>query len=99
MKFEKKVIDGVAAKYKAVNDLIALGILSELTAEPNIYLYRAFLNGKDKTYLKNFCKNILTVWAVTFKPSNWRKVELCVWDKESGDLICKYGEDIGLVFS
>ncbi len=99
MKFEKKAIERVAAKYQAVNDLIALGVLQELTDKPNIYLFRAFLQGKDKIYLKNFCTNLLLVWAGTFKPSNWKKVELCVWDKESGELICKYGEDIGLVFS
>lgn len=99
MKFAKKELEKVSAKYKAVNDLIALGILQEFTDVPNVYIFKEFLNGKGKAYLTNFCKNILLVWALTFKPTNRRKVELSIWDKESGELICKYGEEIGLVFS
>jgi len=95
MKLEKDVAR-LAGVLKSVNDLIALGIMQELTDKPNIYVFKNILLGKDKKYMKNWCENILTVWAHTFKSTNASFVELNVFDKESGDFICSYSVKDGL---
>lgn len=97
MKFEKDVAR-LAGILKAVNDLIALGIMQEMSDIPNIYVFKNILLGKDMKYMTNWCENILKVWGHTFKPTNVSYVELNVFDKESGELICSYSVKGGLKF-
>lgn len=83
---------------KSVNELVRMNLMQDLTVNPNVYVVSEILKLKDEKYMKNWCQNILRVWAMIYKPRDIADVELVVFDKESGNLICKYSEINGLYY-
>lgn len=84
---------------KSVNDLVRKNLMQELTVQPDVYVVSDILQLKDRKYMKNWCQNILRVWAIIYRPDNANDVELTVFDKGTGILICRYSENNGLVYS
>jgi|SRR5690606_2267761 len=88
-----KDFKSIGAKVKSVRTLQRLHLLQEFTAEPIVYVYRQVLQLQDKRYMKNWCENIRAVWALSFPhvlKGDVKDLELTVFDKETGDLICRY---------
>lgn len=87
----------------SVNELVRMHLLQDFTAVPNVYVVKQILQIKDKAYMHNWCKNVLAVW----KLSNAEKAlsldedstELVVYDKDTGDFICRYSKKNGVFFS
>lgn len=83
---------------KSVNDLVRMKVMQALTREPVVYVLSDVINYKDESYKKNWCQNVMRVWALTFRVQNINSVEFSVFDKESGSLICKYSEKKGVYY-
>lgn len=86
-----------------INDLISLGLLQELDDKPNIYVMPVILKLKDKKYMENWCRNVLRVWCLSnageLVGKDVNEIELAVFDKENGDLLCRFSEKGGLLIS
>jgi len=83
----------IGAKVESVHQLQRLKLLQDFTPEPNVYVYPQILQLQDKQYMKNWCENVRMVWAITFPQSvqtDINDIELRVFDKETGDLLCRY---------
>jgi len=97
MKLEKarKVL---LQKVKAVNDLVALGLMEAFTDKPVVIIDPILLKGKSRGYMKAWCQNVLRVWVLTFEPSgkDIAARTLVVKDK-LGAVICSYSEVRGLL--
>lgn len=94
----KNDIHKLQAIVSAVNDLVRKNIMQEFTDIPHVYVIRSILQLQDSKYMKNWCQNILRVWVLTFKTESIDSVELVVFDKDNGDLICRFSEKNGLSF-
>ncbi|MGJ1295520.1 hypothetical protein ACR777_15040 [Sphingobacterium spiritivorum] len=88
------------SKIKAVNDLVALGLMQEFTPDSNVYIFKELLEKKDRSYVLNWCKNVLNVWILTYMPGkeNTDHVELKIFDKDTGDFLCRYSKKTGIHF-
>lgn len=93
-----QAIERILKLIKSVNELVAMHLMQELTEEPLVYVVPQILQLKDKKYMTNWCQNILRVWALTYKVKDVNAVVLSVFDKEMGDLLCRYSEVDGLSF-
>lgn len=83
----------IGAKVESVHLLQRLKLLQDFTPEPHVYVFPQILQLHDKKYMKNWCENVRMVWVISFPQSvkmDMKDVELVVFDKESGDLICRY---------
>lgn len=83
----------IGAKVESVHQLQRLGLLQDFTPEPTIYVYPQVLQLQDNKYMKNWCENVRMVWAISFPQSvktDIKDIELAVFNKETGDLICRY---------
>jgi len=92
----------IARLVASVNELVKMNLMQAFTDTPNVYVIKSILQLKDKKYMHNWCQNVLSVW----KLSNAEKaltlgedVELVVYDKETGDMLCRYSKVNGLKFS
>lgn len=98
---KKQDMKVIAAKMKAVNDLIALGVMSPFVETPVVYVFPQALKVDDRKYMTHWCQNILRVWALHY-PQNIvgavADLELVVYNKENGDLICRYSDRKDIVF-
>lgn len=98
-----KDIQKIGRLVVSVNELVRLNLMQEFSDIPIVYVTKQILQLKDKAYMLNWCINILAVW----KLSNAEKasqmdddtMELVVFDKESGDLICTYSKNKGVKYS
>lgn len=97
----KDTIQQVTKLVSAVNELVKMNLMQELTEQPYVYVVSDILKMKDVKYMKNWCQNVLRVWALTYrsKVKDVNSVVLSVFDKESGELLCRYSERNGLIFS
>lgn len=93
-----KDVDRLKSVVKAVNDLVAMNLMQPLTSSPIVYVHRVVVKENDRKYLRNWCQNVMRVWVLTYSPQDLSGVELAVFDKESGDMICRYSESKGLMF-
>lgn len=86
-----------------INNLVGMGLLQALTDEPNVYVIPVILQLKDKKYMENWCRNILRVWCLSnvakLNDKEVDEIEIVVFNKENGDLICRFSEKGGLYFS
>ena len=83
----------IAAKVESVHALQRMQLMQDFTPEPNVYVHRQCLQLQDKRYMKNWCDNVRMVWAISFPQSvktEVKDIELTVFDKETGDLLCRY---------
>ena len=83
----------IAAKVESVRVLQRMGLLQEFTADPCVYVYTQCLQLQDKRYMRSWCENVRMVWAISFPQSvktDIKDIELAVFNKETGDLICRY---------
>lgn len=92
----KENIINHAAIFREVNNLITLGLMQPLTEIPHIYVFKEVIKLKDKKYVTSWCQNVFRVWALTYKTFS-PNLELAVFDKESGELICRYSDSLGLI--
>lgn len=87
----------------AINNMVSVGLMQAMDDKPNVYVIRAILQLRDKRYMRNWCRNILRVWCLSnagkLVDKDVNEVELVVFDKETGDLICRFSENRDLLFS
>lgn len=99
---KKQDYRAISAKVKAGKDLIQIGLMSPMENVPVIYIFPQALKIDDKKYMIAWCQNILRVWALHY-PHNIvgaiRDLELIVYNKENGDLICRYSDSKGFFLS
>ena len=98
-----KDIQKIGRLVASVNELVRLQLMKPFTEVPSIYVTKQILQLKDKSYMINWCKNILAVWKLSNAEKALEmendKIELVVFDKESGDLICRYSKIEGVKYS
>lgn len=96
-KKSKADVARIASVIKNVNDLISMGLLSvEKNAE--VYVFPEILDGKDKTYHENFCKNLLIYYKLHsgLQPEQTRNTVLGVYNKTTSELLFQYSDHGGL---
>ena len=80
-------------KVVAVKRLQEMGLISLFTNKPEVVVYPQILRINDAEFMKNWCMNIRDVWIAHNPLADDREVEqleLKVYNKISGDLICRF---------
>lgn len=99
-----KEIQNIGKLVSSVNELVRMGLMQPFTSEPIIYVVKQSLQLKEKKYMTNWCRNILTVWKLSNAEKvldmerEGKNIELIIFDKNSGELICRYHHG-GIVYS
>lgn len=94
-----KARKAILAKVKAVNDLVALGLMKEMSGEAaTVYIEPILFYNKNKGYIKAWCQNVLRVWLLTYMPSDGgAKYRILMVRDMDGNLLCEYSDDKGVI--
>ncbi|MFD2741974.1 MULTISPECIES: hypothetical protein [Sphingobacterium] len=95
-----KGIQDLTKKFSAIKKLQEMGLMKAFADEPVVYIYPELWLGKDQTYVKQWCQNVLTVWGIKH-PVQYKKLGkntvLEVRHIEDSAALCRYDEVNGLV--
>ena len=88
-------------KVVAVKRLQEMGLISAFTNQPVVMVYPQILKLNDKNFMTNWCRNIREVWIVQHhlaEDQSEDQLEIKVYDKVSGELICRFSDQLIMNF-
>lgn len=96
----KAGIQSFTQKFSAIKKLQEMGLMNPFSSDPVVCIFPELWLGKDHTYVANWCKNVLLVWAIKY-PNEYKKLGkktlLEVRHIESDEPLCRFDEANGLV--